>query len=414
MGDVAGRKPGEVGCLSAVARQGIMDSNRQIVAYELLYRRSQESTEANVVDDMAATVTVVINTLSEIGLEVVVGARDIYINCSADVLSLPLEELLPVDRVVLEILETVTVTAALLARIQVLRAVGFRIAIDDFLLNDARQLLFGSADIIKVDLMAAENEDLQAVVDSLSGFDGLLLAEKVEDAQDFERCVRLGFDLYQGYFFCRPKVMTKRAAQPNRGSVLATLAEMQRADMTLDAAAALIQQDLAVSYRLLQCLNSVVFALRRPVESLRQALVLLGMPRVRAWISLMALSSVGDKPSELIRMAMIRATMCQNLAKKIDGLDPEMMFTVGLFSMLDALLDMNIEEALVQLPLGEGAKGALLGSTGIEGEVLTAVVAHERGDFDSAWCTGLTSTEVGESWVEAVAWAEQTASALLA
>lgn len=400
--------------VSCVGRQAILDAAGKLVAYELLYRDNAAAAGAEFVDDRTATATVMLNTVAELGMDAVVADSDMFINCSADVLAMELEALLPPERVVLEVLETVEVDAALAERLVALREAGFRIAFDDYVTSDGRHQHTEYADIIKVDVMAV-GDGLAALMETLKHFDGLLLAEKVEDAEGFEECRRLGFHLFQGYYFCKPNVLARRSSPTNKVAVMRILAEVQRPDITIDEAVALVQQDVGVSYRLLRALNSVLFGMRHPVESVRQALVLLGIPRVRAWLSVMGLSSVKGKPNELLRVALTRAFMCQELSRSCKVADPDTLFTVGLLSVLDAVLDMEMTEVLQELPLSQALEDALLDQPCPEGVVLAAVLAYERGRFGDAAVEsgGLDLPSLSAAWLSAVGRADTTAAALL-
>lgn len=398
-----------------LGRQAIVDERRRVAGYEVLYRSSATAQEAGPLDDMAATATVVLAAVAEMGMSSVVGQRDMFVNCSAEVLDLELERLLPPDRVVLEILETVEVSDRLCERIRELRSCGFRVALDDYVVDDGRQVLLPLVDVVKVDLPSVAGQLDAVVAGELSDFCGLMLAEKVETEAEFQRCVALGFRLFQGFFFCRPNTLAQNAPQQDRTQLFRIVSEVQRSDITIDEAAELVRTDVALTYRLLNCLNSVVFGVRQPVESLRQALVLLGMPRVRAWISLMALSQVKGKSQEVVRIALVRASMAQRLAERYGAGDPDVLFTIGLLSVLDGLLDMDMADVLLRLPLADPIKGALLGGGESEGVVLRSVLAYERGDFADALSagSGVSLDGLGEAWLAAVGWADETASALL-
>ena len=381
------------------------------MAYELLYRDAAHGTAAVITDDLAATATVMVNTLAELGLDAVAGRHDMYLNCSEAVLQLPLHELLPASRVVLEVLESVTPTPAVQSRLRELRHQGFRVALDDYAWSDPRAVLLPVADVVKVDLLAVDPAQLPALLEDLRHEGRILLAEKVEDPAQFKHCQDLGFQLFQGYFFCKPTVLSRRTSAPGRERVLQLLVGIQRPDISIDEAATLVQRDVQVSYRLLRCLNSVAFALREPVESLHHALVLLGIPRVRAWVMLMAVSTLENKPQELVRLAMIRAAMCRELAKGQSQLDGEVMFTVGLFSLLDVMLDSSMDEILEQLPLGRAVSDPLRGIPSKATTLLQVVRAHERGELTEGHEVSLKTAN--EAWLSAVQWTERTMGALI-
>lgn len=390
-----------------VGRQAILDRESQVVAYELLYRGAR-SANGEPFDELAATAHVLVNTVANLGIESVVGSHTMYVNCTQDVLDLPLHELLPAEQVVLEVLERVEVTDALAARMVELRELGFRVALDDWVANDPRWEVMEYADVIKVDVFGLSAAEVAKVLAGMQSFKGLRLAEKVETASQYEACKKQGFDLFQGFYFCRPDVLSQKSGSSEAMNLLRVLGGLQRPGITMEEAAGVVEQDVVMSYKLLKCLNSASVGLRQTVNSVRHGLVLLGVPRVRAWVQIMGICSITtNKPDELLRLSVMRASLCRSLAEGRKGVDQDSMGMVGMFSLLDVLLDMPMEQILAQLPLSKEVAGILMGEPSAGADVLRAVRAYERGDFQVCEELGFDLTVLGREWLQASSNADQ-------
>ena len=396
-----------------LGRQPIYDRRLQVFAYELLFRTSDDNV-AVIADAEGSTAQVVIDTFIEIGLENVVGQHLAFVNVSRAFLLDGYARQLPKERVVLEILEDVTIDDRLIACAEELAAAGYTIALDDFVYHDDFRPLLGIARIIKVDLRRLDEASVREHVRLLTRRDVKLLAEKVETKEEFDRCLDLGFDLFQGYYFQRPTIVTGRRPPTNRLAALRLLAALQSPNVTIAQVEALIGQDATISYRVLRVINSAMYGLARRVDSLHEAVVLLGLQRIRTWVTLMTLSGVSDKPHELLVTAMVRARMASQLTAHLPGDVHEAAFTVGLFSALDAILDLPMDEIVSSLPLSQEASDALLRQTGPLGEVLGCILLYERGDWDHVRLEGQSADSIRTVYLESVAWASEQGKALAA
>ncbi len=395
-----------------IGRQPIYDKNLKVMAYELLFR-SGEGNHAAIRDGDQATSEVILNTFTEFGLDRIVGEHLAFINLTRGFLLG--EHPLPVvhERVVLEILEDTVIDADIIAAVHRLARDGFAIALDDFIYHPDLQPLVDVADYIKLDVLNMDRETVREHVALLRRQPVKLLAEKVETQDDFAFCKELGFDYFQGYFFCKPNIIKGRRTPNNQLSMLRLLSKLNEPDISLDELEALIVQDVALTYRLLRYINSAHTSLNRNVDSIRKALVMLGLNTVRSLASLVALSRVDDKPSELMTMSLVRARMCEQVARRLGEKDSERYFTVGLFSVLDALLDMPMEEVLTSLPLADTLKDALLHHAGKPGEVLRCVTAYDQGlwsEVDSL----LDAATLRDIYLESIGWAGGILSEALA
>lgn len=396
-----------------LARQPIFNGNMQVVAYELLCRNS-ELTQIGTRDGDAASSQVLLNAFTELSIEQVVGKHKAYVNFTRTLIDSPP----PFSRkkLVIEVLEGQKVDAAMLHSLKKLRDQGYTIALDDFELTPETESLIAYADIIKLDVLHLSAAQLKHHIDYLKPFGVTLIAEKVETYEMFEHCKMLGFDLFQGYFLAKPKVITGKKVSENKQSVLQLLSALHDANIPIDTIERMIARDTLLSFKLLRLVNSAAFGLSRSVESLRQAIMLLGLNKLRNWVNLLALSNLSGKPHELSIAALTRARMCELIATEISH-RPDSFFTVGLLSTLDAFLDTPLEDLLSRLSLSDAINKAMLNHAGTEGMVLKLVQSHEQGDWEkidwnSLEKTGLSPERLAEIYMESLQWVAETMNTL--
>ena len=394
-----------------IGRQPICDRNLDVYAYELLFR-SAHSQAANVSDGDQATSQVIVNTFMEIGLDNIVSNRLAFINLTRNFFTDEHAISLPQERVVLELLEDIEADAAVIEGVKRLSERGYVIALDDFIYHESLKPLVALANIVKIDIMALDRDQIREHVRELRQYPLRLLAEKVESQEEFEFCKDLGFDYFQGYFFAHPKVIQGQRLPSNRLATLHLLSRLQDPDISPRDLEELISRDVSFSYRILRYVNSAALAMNK-IESIRQAVVILGLRTIKSWTSLLALSQVDDKPAELVVTTMVRAKMAEGLAKARKARNPETYFTVGLFSALDALMDNSMEELLIQLPLAEHITNALLRFEGEHGEILKCVLAYERGEWEHVICANLSQAQISDCYLAAVQWANEISRQLV-
>lgn len=387
-----------------IARQPIFDRDMNVHGYELLYRSGHHAT-ANVIDGTHATSQVIINAFVEIGLATITDGRIAYINLTREYLigelPLPFEP----DNVVLEILEDIKVDAQLIEGLKALTAQGYLIALDDYTFTEDRKPLLSIVDIVKVDIMGLDAEKLRAHTPLLKQSGVKILAEKVETQEDLEICMHLGFDLFQGYFFSKPKVLSSKKLPANRITLLNLLTRLQSTDCEMKDLEAIISQDVTTSYKLLRILNSAYYTLPTKVDSIRRALVVLGMSAIRNWVTVITLTSIDDKPYALLVLSLTRARMCHLLCENTGKRGCEAAFITGLFSTLDALMDKPLAELLASLPLSDDVQAALLQGEGELGENLQRVLDYENGDWLKLIDRGIAVNTLRQTYFEALAWA---------
>lgn len=394
-----------------IGRQPIFDRQLEVVGYELLYR-SGNTQQAIFKDGNHATSVVISNAFLEIGLERLVGDKLAFINLTAAFLLGDYPIPLQYDRLVLEVLEDVTVNQELATALQNLIKRGYTVALDDVTDPNHVELILDLAKIVKVDFMHTDRSLLPDQVKFYKSRNRLLLAEKIETQEEFEFCKELGFDYFQGYFLAKPSVVQEKKLSSSKMIIMQLLAEMQIPDIEFNRIDEVIRQDLGLSYKLLRLINSAYFSTRSEVKSIKQALTLLGLKQIQSWVSLLLLSESDNKPSELLKTALIRGKMAELISETCGEDRTDTSFTLGLFSVLDALLDMPLAEILEQIPLAAELKAALLHQQGQAGNLLKCILAYEQGVWEQVEYRGLEPDHILGSYLEAVNWAEEMSAAL--
>lgn len=364
-----------------MARQPIFDRNQKVVAYELLYRTEDAQGHA-LFSNSEATSEVILNAYTSISDSGELKRVPAFINLTRDIL---VEQQLPEvskKHIVLEILEDIEPDEEVIKAVTKLHADGYRIAMDDFVYDPKYDDLLKLAHIVKVDVLDLGMEEVSKQVKELKKHKVTLLAEKIETHEQLEACVDLGFKLFQGHFLSKPKVVKGKKIQGSQVALMQLIQELQSSKATPEKLEELIIRDPALTYKLLRIVNSAGYSLVRQVESVAEAIVLLGLEQVKKWATLIAMSSNQDKPEELSRSLLIRGRMCEEIAQAQKLSNYGSYFMAGMMSGLHALLDIDRENMLEQVPLGDDIKNAVSLGQGEIGQVLRNVVNYENGDWD--------------------------------
>jgi EAL and modified HD-GYP domain-containing signal transduction protein len=399
-----------------LGRQPILDRDQRIVAYELLFRAGNTS-GAMVTDDMQATASVIHHAFSEMGVQSVLGRQLGFINVSAEMLLSDLVELLPKTQVVLELLETIRADDAIVERCRFLKQQGFMLALDDFLYDDSYRPLLALVDIVKIDLLQHSQEELRSVVSRLKQWPVRLLAEKVDSAEQAALCHSLGFDLFQGFFFARPLVLSARRADPSQLALIQLLGLVLK-DADTQQIEQIFKQHPNLTYNLMRLVNSVASGVHRSIASVSQAIMVLGRKQLQRWLQLLlfTLQSGTAYPSPLLVLAATRGKMMELLAAKqqrnADYCDEA--FMAGILSLIDTLIDKPLADIVGELNLGERLTAALLRREGELGPLLQLVESIEHPDLDYtnlllAQAGALSLSDLTAAEIDAMAWANQVA-----
>ncbi|MFK7898657.1 MAG: EAL and HDOD domain-containing protein [Myxococcota bacterium] len=372
-----------------VGRQPIVDRDQQVVAYELLFRGSKDASFANFKDASDAAMRVIVNTFASLGMDAVLGRAQGFFNVNREVLLSEMIEVLPKERVVIEILEDVVPDAEVIARCKALQEAGYEIALDDWVVDDPREVLLPFANVVKVDLPAVDRGDLRRLVRGLRRRPLQLLAEKVETAEEFEICLGHGFDWFQGYFFAKPVVLEGVDIEASK-TTLISLLKMVTGEADTDQIVNAFKQDGKLGLSLLRLVNTAGQAVRVRLQTIEDAVRHLGRQRLSRWVTLLLFvegrdGDVGRDP--LLIAAGRRARFMELVVEKTfqgpmrDELQEE-AFLVGMLSLADALLGCPIDDLVRELRLGADVSLALTHHEGELGALLALAVATERGEID--------------------------------
>lgn len=388
-----------------VGRQPIYDREGRTLAYELLFRARNENS-ARFDSGDAATYEVFQNILMDIGLHRLVGDKLAFINLTRPFITGSMANILPPTRVVLEVLEDIQIDDEVVAAVRSLTERGYVIALDDYIYHEHHVPLLQLASIVKIDLKSLTTAQLHEHVRQLEPYNLKLLAEKVETVEEYETCLSLGFDYFQGYYLSRPVVVQGQRMPTNRLAVVELIKTLYLPDLSIKELEAHIARDVSLSYHLLRFINSAFYGLRRSIESIRHAIVYLGQDAVRNWIMIMTLRNLQDQQSELLTDSLVRARMAQSLAEAASLKKADSFFTVGLFSNLEQILQLPMAQLLEELPLSTEVTAALLRLEGPMGEALGCVLAFESKDpATPRRFQNLDEIRIGKLYLESVAWA---------
>ncbi|HEY8100031.1 MAG TPA: EAL domain-containing protein [Burkholderiaceae bacterium] len=367
-----------------LARQPILNRDQNLIAYELLFRGAAHGA-ANVIDDLSATASVMAH-VSELGLENVVGESVGFLNVDATVLMSDFISFLPAHKVILEILETVKVTPEILARVEELIKAGYTFALDDVIADSADiQQLLPLIQIIKIDIMGMDKADLLGLSRQFKSTNKKMLAEKVETLEEFELCMQLGFDYFQGYYFARPVILSGKKLTPSQLSILQLINQIIADAETVEIERT-IKTDASLGLNLLRLVNSPGIGATQRIESLNQALLVLGRVQLQRWLQILLYANHGKSStimSPLLMLATTRGKLLELMAQKLQPGNrsvADKSFTVGIMSLMDTLFGQSMEKILEQIAVADEVREALLFRKGTYGDMLKLAEYVERLD----------------------------------
>lgn len=365
-----------------LARQPILDRSQALVAYELLFRNAAVG-PANVTNDLSATASVIAHA-SQLGMEKVIGDSLGYLNVDAAVLMSDIFQFLPREKVVLEIVETMKVTPAILDRIGALVNEGFRFALDDVITDsdDVRKLL-PLVEIIKFDLRDMPLSALLKLTPQFRQLGKKLLAEKVETQEQFQTCLELGFDYFQGYYFAKPVILSGKKLSPSQLSIM-QLMSLIRSEADTPEIEQSIKQDVSLCFNLLRLVNTPAVGARHRIDSIGQALMVLGRSQLQRWLQIMLYAEPckkGQSMTPLLTLAATRGKLLELIAQRVAPHNHGMAdtaFTVGIMSLMDTLFSIPMQEILEQVSVVDAVADALLHRQGQYGDMLRLAEHMER------------------------------------
>lgn len=392
-----------------IARQPIFNDQLEVYGYELLFRLNSQSTQFGGVSSQGAT-AMVITGLFESGLENLIEDKLAFINFDEIFIHSEAVELIKPDRMIVEMLENIEVSQQLIERLTDIKTMGYAIALDDFAQTYQSYPLTPLADIIKYDILVTPLDSIAADVPKGLAQGKTLLAEKVETQDEFNQAKALGFTLFQGYFFSKPYIAGRSfRSTPSQIQYLLLMTEINAEEPSFERLAELIEQDVTLTYRLLRLAS--FRAGSESINSIKFALSYIGLREFERWLSILMVHDLGkDKPAELIKISLIRTRFAESLAKraKLKERDHDAAL-MGLFSILDALMDQPMADVLAGITLPQAILDALIAGQGVLYPIYELLLAYEKGDWilveSTAEALKIDEFTIYHDYREAIKWA---------
>jgi c-di-GMP-related signal transduction protein len=393
-----------------VSRQPILDLNGRVFGYELLHRAKEGA------DGDGSGARGLTDVVLDMGLDTLTQGKPAFLNFSRDLLLSEAGTLLPAKKSVIQLRRGIEVDDAVVAACQSLHGAGYRLALD-FGSDPEAERLLPFMKFVKIDVRSMSPSAAAMLAKRLAGNDVRAIAEKVETADAFVAAKAAEFTLFQGYYFCQPTTLQASALPGRRLAYLQLLSALRQPEVGVRQIEELVKHDVSLSYRVLKCVNSAAYGLRSEVTSIKQALIMIGVEPIRKWVSVWSIAGLNtDGPSELVSVSLLRARCCELIGQKLQGRggDTE-LFLLGLCSLLDAILNRPLTDALADLPLSAEIRAALMGEANVARAVLDVVVAYESGDWDAALekarGLGLPEDIAASAYADALNWARELSRA---
>jgi c-di-GMP-related signal transduction protein len=399
-----------------VSRQPILDAAGKVFGYELLHRTTSVAPGAQGETVEAAGARGLTDVVLGLGLDTLAEGKPAFLNFTRDLLIGQAATLLPAAKTVIQLRRGLQVDDDVVSACQELHGAGYQLALD-FISDPESERLLPFVKFLKIDVRSMSSAAAATLVKRFSAGSAKVIAEKVESAEAFKEAKAAGFSLFQGYYFCRP-ITCKATALPQRKlAYMQLLSALRQPNIGVREIEEIVKHDVSLSYRVLRCVNSAAFGLRSEVTSIRQALIMIGIAPIRKWVSVWSIAGLtSGATSELATVSLLRARCCELLGEKLGGRVAESeMFLLGLCSLLDAILDRPLEEAIADLPLPVDVRAALLGGSNEARQILDVVIAYENGNWDEALekarALGLTEDSPATVYSEALKWARELSRA---
>jgi len=394
-----------------VARQPIFNTEKNVIGYELLFRNGTDDFFPGSDSDQA-TCDVINSSFFLKIVDDLTGGKKAFINFTPRLIKQQIMTILPPQSLAVELTETFEKDLEVLEACRQLKEKGYMVVLDDFVFHSNSDALIKVADLVKVDFVATKEVERKIIAQRIKPLGVSLLAEKVESYFDFKQAKDLGYEYFQGYFFGRPEVFSGRDIPGYTVNYLNMLREASRSEIDFDKLEQIFRRDVALSFKILKFINSAFFGVRNKVSSVRQALVLLGRKEILKWVSLLALQNIAqDKPDEVVVLSLIRARFGELLALKLGWTKrSDQAFLVGLFSLVDAMLDRPMDDILRELPLDDEIIVALLRGDNDLGRMNAMARHYEKAEWDKfavlANELGIASKDVAELYRQSLVWAQ--------
>lgn len=393
---------------SYVARQPIFDRKKRLNGYELLFRDSLRNVFPGI-NPHEATSKLLAGSHLNLGLDDITGKHPAYINFPELTLLVRVPQVLPKEQVVVELLEEIQPSPKVVKICRKLKELGYRIALDDFVYKPHWHQILPYVDMIKVDVKASSTKELLAIQKLKFEYDLVLLAEKVETYEQFRKTLKMGFDLFQGFFFSRPEIIQRKNLNPSQINLIELLGKLGQPDCDFSELDTLIQRDVSITYKLLRFVNSSFFNQQVEISSIKQALTYIGENEFRKFVALLAAANlVESKAEELVKLSVTRAKFCELVTQKQNPEHSSEAFLMGLLSLISALLDQPIEAIMEKIPLAKPIKDAIVHQQGYLAGYLNLVLNYERAAWNNVSILssklGINQNDLPGFYTEAVGW----------
>jgi len=400
-----------------VSRQPILDATGKVFGYELLHREAVSAALGNIGEAAeAAGARGLTDVVLGLGLDTLAEGKPAFLNFTRDLLVGQAATLLPSSKTVIQLRRGLQVDEQVVTVCHELHDAGYRLALD-FISDPESERLLPFVKFLKIDVRSMSTAAAATLVKRFSAGNAKVIAEKVESADAFKEAKAAGFSLFQGYYFCRPVTCRATALPQRKLAYLQLLAALRQPNVGVREIEEIVKHDVSLSYRVLRCVNSAAFGLRSEVTSIRQALVMIGVAPIRKWVSVWSIAGLtSGGTSELATVSLLRARCCELLAEKLgERVADSEMFLLGLCSLLDAILDKPLAEAIADLPLPADVRAALLGESNVPRQILDVVIAYENGLWDEALdkarVLGLSDDSPATVYSDALKWARELSRA---
>lgn len=394
-----------------VARQPVFNKNKKLYGYELLFRDGLSNVFPGIDGDIA-TSKLLSSSFFSIGMNQLTAGKTAFINFPQSLLLKKIPMMFPSEKMMVEILEDVDPNEQVINACTDIAGAGYSLALDDFVFKNELQPLIDLADIVKIDFMLTPIDEIQKMVNRFKGNNIKLLAEKIETYEKFEKALSLGFMYFQGYFFSKPEIISGKEIAPSKITLLQIVGEANKKDCSFEKLEKLINRDVSITYKLLRYINSAFFKRVREISTIKHAIILLGEMEIKRFISMVVTAELAsDKPDELVRASIIRARFCELLGMySQNGADISELFLMGLFSLIDAMLDNKMKDIMQTLPLSKNIKQALLEEKGNLADYLKLVSCYESADWETLSSIiskiNIDEKKIPEYYQDAVSWAD--------
>ena len=401
-----------------LGRQPILDRNQNLVAFELLFRQEEDEEEISISNDLSASANVIINAYCQLGIQNVLGKQRGFINADPGLVMSDIISLLPSKHVVLEIKETTALTANFMQRCSELKQKGYQFALDNVVaINEKVEQLLPLVSVVKVNVLELERNQLSKLVTELNRWPVLLLALRVETREQESNCMQLGFQMFQGFYFAKPEVLSVKRADPGKLSLLKLLT-LVMGDNDIEEIEKEFKHQPGLSYNLMRMVNSVASGLPQKINSIKHAIMIMGRKQLQRWVQLLlytADQSNENMSNALMQTAAARGKLMELIAtaeRPHDKNHQERAFMVGILSLLNVLLGIEMQKIVDKLEIPDDMSQALLNREGRLGQELKLIEANEKGDIAVIQLIltelgFLSLSELADIEIQAIGWANR-------